>query len=70
MIGRSKHNSFLSLKERIWKHIQGWNEKLLSRGGKEILIKAMTQAIPTYSMSYFKLPFSLCKELESLMAKL
>lgn len=45
----------------------GWKEKLLSKAGKEILIKMVAQAIPTYSMSYFKIPNSLCDELTSLI---
>ena len=40
---------------------------MLSKAGKEILIKAVVQAIPTYTMSYFKLPDSLCEELMSMM---
>ncbi|GLT71411.1 hypothetical protein SLA2020_434320 [Shorea laevis] len=39
----------------------------LSQAGKEILIKAVIQAIPTYTMSVFQLPKSLCKELNGLM---
>ena len=35
--------------------------------GKEILIKAMAQAILTYSMGYFKLHDSLCEDLTSLI---
>ena len=45
----------------------GWKGKLLSSSGKEILIKAVAQAIATYIMSYFQLPKSLCDELEKMM---
>ena len=39
--------------------MQGWMEKSLSAGGKEVLIKSVAQAIPTYSMACFKLPRSM-----------
>ncbi|KAL5568114.1 hypothetical protein UlMin_024689 [Ulmus minor] len=38
-------------------------------GGREVLTKAIIQSIPTYSMSMFKLPFSLIKELHRLCAQ-
>lgn len=44
------------MKERVWKKFQGWKEKLLSQVGREILIKVVVQALPTYIMSCFKLP--------------
>ena len=37
--------------------------------GREILIKAVAQATPTYIMSCFKLPDSLCSDLNSLMGR-
>lgn len=40
---------------------------MLSQGGKEILLKAVTLSIPTYAMTYFKLPDNLYTELERLM---
>lgn len=40
----------------------GWKGKLLSNAGREILIKAVAHATPTYTMNYFKLPDSLCSE--------
>jgi len=49
-VGKSKEGCFRYLKDRIWKHVQGWMEKCLSAGGKEILIKSVAQSIPTDSM--------------------
>ncbi|XP_042965942.1 uncharacterized protein LOC122299620 [Carya illinoinensis] len=69
MISRKKANAFSDIKSRVWKKLQCWKEKQLSQGGKEILLKAVALAIPTYAMSCFKLPDCLFRELESLMAR-
>ena len=50
-VGRAKEGSFKYLKDRIWNKVQGWMEKCLSVGGKEVLIKSVAQAIPVCSMS-------------------
>jgi hypothetical protein len=58
-----------SITERVWKHLQDRKLKFLSQVGKEILLKAVIQAIPTYCMSVFMLPKALCLEINSLMIK-
>ena len=44
----------------IRERINGWNEKFLIQVGKEVLLKAVIQAIPIYTMSAFQLPKTLC----------
>ena len=53
LIGRRKYETFAFLKERVWRKLQGWKGKLLSKAGKEVLIKAVAQSIPTYTMGVF-----------------
>ena len=67
--GRRKKTSFDYIKERTWRKLQGWKEKLLSQVGRYILIKAVVQAIPAYTMGCFKLPLGLCNDIEKLICK-
>lgn len=53
----------------MWKKIKGWKEQFLSKAGKEVLIKSVAQAIPTYIMGCFKLPEAICHEIESIVSK-
>ncbi|CAN6545401.1 unnamed protein product [Malus baccata var. baccata] len=55
-------------KGRILEKLQGWKQSSLSRAGKEVLIKAVVQAIPAYPMSIFKFPAIVCQELDTLVA--
>lgn len=42
---------------------------ILSKAGKEVLIKAVAQAIPTYTMSLFQLPVGICEEINRSLAR-
>lgn len=68
-MGRSKRNAFVEIKARVARKLAGWKEKLLSTAGKEVLIKAVAQAVPTYTMSCFKLPKALYDELTSMVSQ-
>ena len=67
--GKSKVGTFKELQERITKKVMGWKEKTISKSGRETLIKLVAQAIPTYSMSIFKIPRSVCEDINSVLAK-
>lgn len=69
LVGRSKTQTFVGIQDRVCKRLDGWTERFLSQAGKEILIKTVVQAIPTYSMSVFRLPKTLCFHLNSLMSR-
>lgn len=69
LVGKNKRASFDQLKQKVWKRVQVWEAKLFSQTGREVLIKLVIQAIPTFAMSCFKLPTSLCHEIETLIWK-
>jgi hypothetical protein len=69
LVVRSKRKTFEGIQSRIRRKLDGWKEKFLSQVGKEILLKAMVQAIPACCMSVFQLPKKLCSNLNSLMSR-
>jgi hypothetical protein len=68
-VGKEKIKVVSYLKERIWQRIQGWKEKLLSCAGKEVLIKAVAQAIPTFAMGCFDITKELCDQISAMIGK-
>ncbi|XP_066396356.1 uncharacterized protein [Miscanthus floridulus] len=68
-VGKSRSSIFAYLKERIWQRIQGWKERLLSRAGKEILIKAVAQAILVFAMGCFDITKELCNQISAMVAR-
>lgn len=54
--------------EKVWKRVQGWSDRPLSRAGKEVLIKSVAQAIPTYIMSCFQLPDGICEKMRAIVS--
>ena len=41
----------------------------MSQASREVLLKSVIQAIPTFTMGFFKLPLGLCNDIEALIKK-
>ena len=65
----SKRQVFAFIQERLLERLNSWSAKLLSKGGKEVLIKSVAQALPSYVMSCFLLPQDIIKKMSSAIAR-
>jgi hypothetical protein len=64
--GRMTKDKFQSIKEKLVNKFNNWTERNMSLAAREVMIKAVAQAVSTYMMSVFKLPETLCEELMQL----
>jgi hypothetical protein len=65
-----RSDCFVHFFERIIQRINRWKEKTNSLlGGKEILLKAVAQAIPVYVMSVFQIPIGVCKKMSDAISQ-
>ncbi|KAA3454975.1 reverse transcriptase [Gossypium australe] len=69
IVGKRKKESFQNIKDKVTQRLGQWSTRFLSKGGKEIFIKSVLQAIPNYAINCFLLPKSFCEELEAIFAK-
>ncbi|KAM6569605.1 hypothetical protein CsatB_017590 [Cannabis sativa] len=69
IMGRNKNAILGFLKDKMQKKIFSWESRFLSKAGKEVLLKSVAQALPSYAMSVFLLTKEICSNLEGLMSK-
>ena len=69
VVGKNKKASLNYIKERVWSKLQGWKEKFLSQAGREVLLKVVVQAIPTFAIGCFLLPIGLIHDIEIMILK-
>jgi len=67
MISRDRNATFSYIKDRVWQKINSWSGKCLSKAGREVMIKSVLQAIPSYVMSISQLPTTLIDSIEKMM---
>lgn len=63
-LGRNRTDSLAYVKDRLQKKVEGWKEAHLTQGGKEVLLKAVAEAVPTYAMGVMRSPDGLCDAME------
>ena len=69
-ISESKCKLFAFMKDKLMYRVNGWTGKWLTKREKEVLIKSILLALPTYVMSSFLLPLEICENLASAIAQL
>lgn len=65
---RQKRIQFGYIRDRVQRKLAGWKNRSFSAGGKEVLIKSVIQAVPTFAMSCFRLPESIGADINRLCA--
>jgi hypothetical protein len=65
--GGMKGNKFKPMKGRFARRASDWNEKYMSSGAKETLIKSVLQSLTTYAMGVFKFPAGVTDELAKII---
>lgn len=53
----------------MFNKLHSWKESWISQAGREVLIKHVAQAVPTYAMSSFLLPVEIMKDFERSLSK-
>ena len=66
-VGRSSTDAFEYIPARIRSLIGTWSGREASCARREVLLKSVAQAVPTYSMSCFQLPGEICKKMRSVI---
>lgn len=69
-VGKSKMDKFSYLQEKVTNKLVNWKSQILSCAGKTVLIKVVAQTMPTYAMSCYLLPKTLCDNIHKLCAAL
>ncbi|KAL8088671.1 hypothetical protein AgCh_038446 [Apium graveolens] len=69
MMQKSKVATLGYLRGKVKKKVLAWDGCLVSQGGKEVLVKAVAQALLTYAMSVFLLPAEIQRDIEHTISK-
>ena len=63
-----KSDMFAYIIDKVKAVTQGWSQKYLSPGEKEVLLKTVALAMHIFSMNVFRLPKEGCEEINKVLA--
>ncbi|XP_074333675.1 putative ribonuclease H protein At1g65750 isoform X1 [Apium graveolens] len=66
-VGNKKTEVFGFLTVRVQQRLEGWYNKELSKHGKVTLLSSAAQTIPSFWMSLFQIPVTICEDIERKM---
>jgi hypothetical protein len=64
LFGNSKKDAFQHIIDRVNSRMDGWHAKSLSQAERLMLFKSVAATIPSYAMSSFLIPKSICSQLD------
>ena len=67
--GRRKKDLFTSIVDRIRQKAVSWASRQLSSAGKLVMLKAVLTAVPSFAMTCFELPVSLCNRIQTVLTR-
>ncbi|CAA7016157.1 unnamed protein product [Microthlaspi erraticum] len=67
--GIRKRDIFTGIVDKIRQKSINWTHRFLSGAAKQVLLKSVLSTMPSYAMSCFKLPKSLCKRIKSVLTR-
>ena len=70
LFGSSKKSAFIGIIDKVKSKVDDWCAKTLSQAGRLVLIKSVAAVIPSYAMSTFLLPKSICNQLDKVFKSL
>lgn len=65
--GRMKDENFQPIMDRFGKRCNDWSKKFMSYAAKEVHVKSVVQALPTYTMGVFMLFKGFCEKYEKMI---
>jgi hypothetical protein len=66
---RLRNSEWQSVIDRFEKRLSSWKRKLLSSGGRLVLINSVLSSLPIFMMSFFEVPAGVLQKLDVIRSR-